>query len=113
MTREHIIDDLSNLEQQMLLAIIRLHPCAYGLGIRNEISLRTDKSHSVGTIYAALERLEKKGFVESREGEPVAKRGGRKKLFFVITGLGQRALAASLQSLDDLRSGVDLEGALA
>jgi PadR family transcriptional regulator PadR len=94
-----------------MLAIIRRHPNAYGVSIRDEIKARTEKDYSFGSIYAALERLEDRGLIKSREGEATAVRGGRKKLYFTITGSGQFVLRASLSAVDAMRDGVDLEGA--
>jgi len=103
--------DLTLVEQQMLLAIMRLHPNAYGVSIRDEIKVRTGKEHSFGSIYAVLERLEGLGMIASRQGEPTAVRGGRKKLYFTITGDGQSALQASLNAMDAMRAGLKLKGA--
>lgn len=105
--------DLTLVEQQTLLAIMRLHPNAYGVSIRDEIKARTGKEYSFGSVYAVLERLEDGGLITSREGEATAARGGRKKLYFTITGAGQKTLQVSLLAIDALRAGISLEGALA
>lgn len=104
---------LSSLEQQTLMAIMRLHPNAYGVSIRDEIKKRTGVEFNFGSIYAVLERLEGQGMVTSREGEVTAARGGRRKSYFTITGIGQRALEASLHAIDAMRSGLKLKGAIA
>jgi DNA-binding PadR family transcriptional regulator len=59
----------------------------------------------MATIYNTLERLEQKGFVKSRQGPATAARGGRAKMFFELTGLGRKALDASLNAIDRLRVG--------
>jgi PadR family transcriptional regulator, regulatory protein PadR len=107
------VTDLTLIEQQMLLAIMRLNPNAYGVSIRDEIKLRTGKEYSFGSIYAVLERLEDGGLIESREGKATAVRGGRKKLYFTITGAGQAALQASLNAMDAMRAGLKPKGAFA
>jgi PadR family transcriptional regulator, regulatory protein PadR len=107
------MSDLTLVEQQMLLAVMRLHPNAYGVSIRDEIKKRTGKSYSFGSVYAVLERLEGHAMIASREGEASATRGGRRKLYFTITGTGQSALQASLRAMDAMRAGVKLKGALA
>jgi PadR family transcriptional regulator, regulatory protein PadR len=96
-------DDLSALEQQMMLAITKLMPNAYGVAIGDHIRTITDRSYSIGAIYAALERLEERGFLEARQGEPTATRGGRRKLYFDITAKGELALKHSLAVIDKLR----------
>jgi DNA-binding PadR family transcriptional regulator len=105
--------DLTTVEQHALLAVLRLYPNGYGVSIRDEIKQITGRAISFGTIYAAMERLESKGFVTRREGEPTAERGGRRKLHFTITAPGQLALKQALESLDALRAGTSLEGKLA
>jgi PadR family transcriptional regulator PadR len=102
--------ELGTVEQHVLLAIYRLHPWGYGVSIRDEIQKCTSRAYSLGSIYAALERLEAKGCVVSEEGEPTAERGGRRKLHFKITAPGQHALRESFDALDALREGVDLAG---
>ena len=53
---------------------------------------RTAREYSPGSIYAAIERLEGKGYVERRKGEASAIRGGRAKVHFTVTALGSKAL---------------------
>jgi hypothetical protein len=49
---------------------------------------------AVASVYAALQRLEDKGLVTSRFGNPTPERGGRAKKFFKVTGKGLRSLLA-------------------
>ncbi|WP_421724776.1 PadR family transcriptional regulator [Bauldia sp.] len=93
----------STLEQQIMLAALRLHPNAYGVSIQDLIADKTGKSPSFGSIYAALERLEGKGYLTSRQGEITRERGGRAKLYFTVTGQGQTTLRQALSELDNLR----------
>ncbi len=88
--------NLSALEQMTMLAILRLHPDAYGVTIQDQIGDRTGKAPSIGSVYAALDRLEGKGLIESRRGEPTAERGGRAKLYFTLTASGSATLEQSL-----------------
>ncbi|WP_375408537.1 PadR family transcriptional regulator [uncultured Methylobacterium sp.] len=99
-------DELSVLEQRIMLALTRLHPSGYGVSVQDEILNRTGKSVSFGSIYSSIDRLEDKGFVEPREGEPSPERGGRRKVYFTVTGLGQRALQSSMLATDSLREGI-------
>jgi len=107
------VDELTLIEQATMLAIMRQHPNAYGVSIRDEIKTRTGKYYSFGSIYAVLERLEDRGLIKSREGEATAARGGRRKLYFTVTGSGHLALRASLIAVEAMREGLDLEGAWA
>jgi DNA-binding PadR family transcriptional regulator len=97
---------LTTLEQHVLLAIIGLHPSAYGVAIQDHIRGRTGNEPSIGSVYASLDRLEEKGFVASRQGEPTAARGGRRKLYFKISAQGQHALRRSLQAISALTDGL-------
>jgi PadR family transcriptional regulator, regulatory protein PadR len=105
--------DIGALEQQVMLAVIGLHPNAYGVSIAEFIKQRADYEPSLGSIYAALERLQEKGYVKRRQGEPTAQRGGRRKLYFTITAPGQQTLRHSLDALTSLRRGVRWTEALA
>lgn len=94
----------------VLLALLRLGPDAYGVTIRAEIVQRTGRSITPGTIYPTLERLERKGWVTSRVGEPRAERGGRARRHFELTAVGLQALRDAWHQLSALAEG--LEGAL-
>ncbi|BAU91175.1 putative transcriptional regulator, PadR-like family [Methylorubrum populi] len=103
---------INGTDQQIMLAILRLHPNGYGISIRDELESRTKQKWSLGSIYAAVDRLEERGFLKSREGEPTAERGGRRKIYFELTGIGRATLDSSLSALDALRGYTGL-GALA
>src|SRR4051794_38237179 len=81
---------LTNFELMVMLAIIRLGEHAYGVPISEEIEKRGGREVAVGTMYAALDRLERKGFVSSDLGPPTSERGGRAKRYFRVTGRGLR-----------------------
>lgn len=93
-------EDLGLLEQQVMLACIRLNPIAYGVSIGDEIKLRTGKDYSPGSIYAAIERLENKGYLKRRKGEATRVRGGRAKDYFTVAGEGRRALQDARSAID-------------
>lgn len=82
---------LGELEQLLLLACVRLGEDATGASIRQELRARAGRSVGPGTLYPTLERLEAKGHLRSRLGEPTAARGGRAKRHFTLTeeGLGE------------------------
>jgi DNA-binding PadR family transcriptional regulator len=97
---------LSNFELMVLLALIRLGEEAYGVPISREIEERSGREVSIGSIYAALERLEAKGFVSSELGEPTAERGGRAKRYFRITRNGLREVRSVKGTLIKMWSGL-------
>src|SRR2546430_6001139 len=53
---------------------------------------RSKREVSIGAIYATLDRLEAKGYVQSRPGDPTPERGGRSKRFFRVTAPGVSAI---------------------
>jgi PadR family transcriptional regulator, regulatory protein PadR len=97
------MDQISQLEQWVMLAILRLRAEAYGVAIQRELKAQAGREYSVGAIYAVLDKLEDKGFVKTKRGEATPERGGRAKLFFNLTAAGQATLRASLQATDNLR----------
>jgi hypothetical protein len=66
----------------ILLAIIHLGEEVYGVPISRELEKNRGRDASVGSVYAALERLESKGLVSSSLGDPTPERGGKAKRFF-------------------------------
>jgi PadR family transcriptional regulator, regulatory protein PadR len=101
--REH----LGELEQIVLLAVLRLGGDAYGVPIRLEIERRTGRALTVGGLYRTLDRLEAKGHVTSWFGEPTPERGGRSKRYFRVRPIGLRALRASREALAAMWDGLE------
>lgn len=90
----------------VLLAVVRLGDDAYGVPISKELLFIAQREVGVGSIYAALERLESKGFVTSSLGEPTPERGGRAKRYFHVTPNGVRALRMTRAALTNLWNGI-------
>lgn len=74
----------------LLLAVIHLGDEAYGVPISRELEAYRGRDVAVGSVYAALERLEAKGLVISSLGDPTPERGGKAKRYFRITKEGLR-----------------------
>ena len=83
---------LGEFEEIVLLTVGVLYDEAYGLAIKDEIQQRVHRKVSVGAMQSALRRMEKKGYLISREGAIEANRGGKPKRFFRITAYGKKAL---------------------
>lgn len=98
---------LGNFEEIVLLATLRLGDDAYGAKIRQTLEEATEKSVSIGAVYATLDRLERKGFVTSWQGEPTAERGGRAKRYFRVEGHGVEALNETEMARRRLATGLD------
>src|SRR5688572_18361277 len=97
---------LGEFEQLVLLALVRLGAEAYGVSIRDEIEERTGRDVALGAVYTTLLRLEDKGLVATRLGEPTPQRGGRRKKFYRPLAAGRRELAASLEALHSMTRGL-------
>jgi len=102
---------LSDFELVAILVVLRLGDNAYGVPIAREIEEQTKREVKLGSVYAALERLEEKGLVVSELGEPTRERGGRAKRYFHVTRQGMRKVRETQQTLIKLWRGVtELEG---
>lgn len=96
---------LSEIEELLLMAILRLGGESYGVPIHEALEHATGSFISIGAIYANLERLKDKGFVTSRTGEATQERGGRAKKYFKIEGAGVKALDEAERIRRGLRDG--------
>ena len=99
---------LGEMELMVLLAVVRLSDNAYGVPISKELLVLAGREVALGSIYAALDRLEQKGFVSSSLGDPTPERGGRAKRYFRVTNAGVRALKMTRSALTNLWSGLPL-----
>ena len=102
------MDTLGELEQLVILAVLQAGDEAYGVPVQQAIAQRARRDLTLGTIYKTLSRLEAKGFVASRMGEPTAERGGRAKRFYSVTAVGRRAIRQSLATLRRMSLGLDV-----
>ncbi len=100
-------DHIGELEQMVLLAMLQLGDEAYGVAVMNELRTRVSREVSRGAMYATLDRLEAKGLVASRLGEPTPERGGRGKRYVTVTAKGIEALKHSQAALQELWRGLD------
>lgn len=98
---------LGDLEELVLLAVLRLGSDAYGARIREELRERAERSVSISTVYVTLMRLEEKGYVRSWKGEPTATRGGKSKRHFELRPEGTEALQAVRQVRARMWEGVE------
>lgn len=101
-------ESLGELEQLVLLTLVRLGPEAYGVPIVDELQKHVRRPILRPSVYLALRRLETKGLIRSRMGEPEARRGGRARRHFEPTSLGVKVLRESHRMLTGLWDGVAL-----
>lgn len=97
---------LGEFELLILLAIVRLEEDAYGVTIRDALERDTSREITLGAIYKTLGRLEDKGYVSTRLGEPTPERGGRRKKLYRLEPVGSRALKQSMADLRRLTRGL-------
>ena len=93
---------LGEFELMILLAVIRLGDEAYGVPISRELEAYRGRDVSVGSVYAALERLEAKDLVSSSLGDPTPERGGKAKRYFRVTSAGLRQVHETRRVLSKL-----------
>ncbi len=86
---------LGDFEETLLLIIGILGEQAYALKVSEEFTEQTGRDISVGAVHSTLNRLEKKGFLNSAMGDPTPERGGRRKRIYRITASGYAALESS------------------
>ncbi len=96
---------LGEVEQLVLLAVLRLADEAYAVPIRALVKREAGVDLSRGTIYVTLERLERKGYVTSWFSDPQAVRGGKARRIFRLKPPGVAAVRASKLAVDRLASG--------
>ena len=99
---------LGELEQLVLLAVLRMDGDAYGIPIRDDLLARAGRDVPLGSVYNALARLEEKGLVTSAVGDPTPERGGRRKRLYSATTAGRAAARDSIEALRAMARGLSL-----
>jgi len=99
---------LGEVEQLVLLAILRLGEGTYAVPIRGELR-RNGVSLSRGSVYVTLDRLERKRYVRSWFDDPTPEPGGKARRCFAIERDGIAVLRTNHRLLRRLRAGTLLE----
>ena len=105
-TSPSVSKDLGDFEHLILLALARLGGDADGGAIRREVERRTGRSVAPGAVYTAMDRLEGRGIVSSRLGDPAPVRGGRRRKHYLLEPEGAKALADAHREYVSLAEGV-------
>ena len=95
---------LGELEQLVLLAVMHQGDEAYAVSISEEIEARTGIALARGSVYVALQRLDRKGYLTSHMAPPTAARGGKAKRCFSLTASDAKALRVAEQTLERMRA---------
>ena len=90
---------LGEFEQLILFSVLQLGDGAFGVSLREDIEDRTGREVSSGAIYTTLGRLEDRGLVASRVGEPTPGRAGRPRKYYLLEPAGAKALLESYAAI--------------
>ena len=88
---------LGEFEELVLLCVRQLGADAHGSNVQSLLADIAGREVTLGAIYAAMDRLQRKGLAESWLGEPTPERGGRAKRHYSVTPKGEGALQESRQ----------------
>ena len=87
---------LTRQEELILLSVYQLKDNAYLVTIREYLIRATGKEWSVGAVYVPLDRLRQLGYLDTRIGEPNAKRGRNQIKYYRLT-------KKSFEALEEIR----------
>jgi PadR family transcriptional regulator, regulatory protein PadR len=98
---------LGEFEYAVLLAVLHLEEGAYAVPIREVIEQRTSRPVARGALYTGLDRLEAKGCLKSRMGDPSEERGGKARRYYAVTAAGMKAIRATHEAFASLTKGLE------
>jgi PadR family transcriptional regulator PadR len=99
---------LGELEQLILLAILRLGADAYGASIARELESQARRRLSRGALYTSFDRLETKGYLGWRLESGGPERHGLPKRVYMVLPRGVSALRSSRRTLRKMWRGLDI-----
>ena len=89
---------LGEFEEVVMLTVGILYPQAYGVAIKKEILINTNRKVTLSAVHAVLHRLQEKNFLTSEFGEATRERGGKRKKYFTITQAGSKSLSLAMDT---------------
>jgi len=98
---------LGEFEYAVLLAVLHLDEEAYAVPIRELIEQKTARPVARGALYTGLDRLESKGCLRSRMGDPSEARGGKARRYYSVTAAGLKAIRATHEALSSMTKGLE------
>jgi len=98
---------LGEFEHLVLLAALRLRDQAYAPQIARVLEEHAKREMSRGTLYAALERLGKRGLLQWQTTASTDERGGNRRRRFLLTEVGLAAVAAQRDVLLGMWRGIE------
>ena len=99
-------DRLGEFEELTLLAVRALGDRAYGVAVQELIEREAARAVSLGAVYAALERMERKGLVRSSMSDVTSERGGKRRRMFEVTAPGLRVVREAKRTREALWNAV-------
>jgi len=105
-------DRLGEFEELTLLAVRAIKGEAYGVPVQRFVEKAAGRNVTMGAVYAALSRLEAKGYVRSAMSEPTQMRGGKGRRLFEVTPEGTRTLNSLRRVRDRIWHVIETDGAL-
>ena len=99
------MDAIGSLEEIILMILLQQEE-SYGVEIAQAYEKVMEKTISLPAIHVVLKRMEKKGWVASRFGEPTAERGGRRKRIYWATPNGYYAVKSVQDAKAKLWAGI-------
>lgn len=100
---------LGDFEHLILLAVLRCSE-GYGLAVRDEIIVRTERAVSTGAVYTTLDRLERKGLLRSHLALGGVRRDNRRRRVYELTPDGREAVTETQRTIRIMSKGLRLSG---
>jgi PadR family transcriptional regulator len=101
-------ESLAEFELLVMLAVLRLGPDdAYTVSIADEIHRRTGRAVRRANVYTTVQRLEGKGFVSTRLGEPRPERGGKPRRLVALKADGLSVLRSTTAAIRAMTAELD------
>ena len=98
---------LTRQEEMILLAIYQSGGESSLVSIHEYLNHATGKEWSISSIYVPLDRLDKSGHLNTKVGEPEARRGGRAVKYYTLTHKGLQSLQEIKTIHDTLWTGIN------
>lgn len=99
---------LAEFELLVMLATLRLGPDeAYTVSIADDIRRKTGRGVRRANVYTTLQRLEAKGFVSTRLGDPRPERGGKPRRLVALEPAGMAAVKSTTAAIRAMTAELD------
>ena len=97
---------LPKIEEILLLAIWKLKDNAYGISVIEQVEKDTGTQWLPGSIYGALNRLKKHGYIATSGVAQSPDQKGRPRIYYNLTASGREKLITAQQVSREMWNGV-------